>query len=428
MLWLVLTILIAAAALIVVGPFLRRSDARGDAVTGVEVYKDQLAEVERDKDQGMIDAKEADLARLEIERRILAANRDEAPVDAMAPAWQFRIAIAAVIIVVLGAVGLYAVIGQPDVLLAQNSRQVAAAGPAGAMPAQHPGTEGVGQNGDGVESLVTRLEQRLKTDPNDADGWRVLGWSYYNTGRYQDAVAAYKRGVDLQKDNASMRALYGEALVMAANGVVTPDAVSTFDAVLAIDPKDERARFFKGVAKAQKGDNQAALDEWISLYNAAPAGAEWAQDLRGRIDELAKSSGIDVGGRLTAPKTATAAAEPAPASAPAPTSASAPAPAPAPAATPGPSAADVESAKQLKPEDRQQMVQTMVERLAAKLKETPQDADGWIMLIRSRMVLNQPDEARAALEQAKKVFADAPESNTRITQAAEAMGIQSTAR
>lgn len=422
MLWLVLTILIAAAALIVVGPFLRRSDTRGDAVTGVEVYKDQLAEVERDKEQGMIDDKEADLARLEIERRILAANRGEAPVDAMAPAWQFRIAIAAVIIVVLGAVGLYAVIGQPNIMLAQNSRQVAAAGPAGAMPAQHPGTEqGAGQNGDGVGSLVTRLEQRLKTDPNDADGWRVLGWSYYNTGRYQDAVTAYKRGVDLQKDNASMRALYGEALVMAANGIVTPDAVSTFDAVLAIDPKDERARFFKGVAKAQKGDNQGALDEWISLYNTAPAGAEWAQDLRGRIDELAQSSGIDVSSRLTAPKTATAAVEPGPASAP-------PASAPAPAATPGPSAADVESAKQLKPEDRQQMVQTMVERLAAKLKEMPQDADGWIMLIRSRMVLNQPDEARAALEQAKKVFADAPESNTRITQAAEAMGVQPTAR
>lgn len=405
MLWLILTILIAGAALIVAEPFLRRNDDRSHALSGVEVYRDQLAEVERDKEQGMIDGKEADLARLEIERRILGAESDEALPPAMAPVWHFRIAMGTVAIVVLGAVGLYAAIGRPGLPLAQNGPQIAMTQPADAAPPQpaHPmQASGTGEGAGDMDAMVKRLEQRMQSNPNDADGWRLLGWSYYNTGRYQESVDAYRHAVDLQKDDPAARALYGEAMVKAADGTVTQDALTTFAAVLAINPNDERARFFKGLANAQHGDNKAALDEWIALYNIAPAGADWAGDLRDRINELAQSSGIDVSSRLAGTKTATAAPPP----------------------PPGPSGEDIEGAKQLSPENRQQMVRTMVDGLASKLKASPKDADGWIMLIRSRMVLNQPEEARAALEQAKQIFADAPDSTTRITQAAQAMGVQ----
>ena len=194
---------------------------------------------------------------------------------------------------------------------------------------------------------------------------------------------------------------------------MTDEALAVFEEVLAINPNDERARFFKGVFKAQKGDIQGTLDEWFALYKVAPADADWTADLRTRIEETAKQAGIDVSARLAEAKPSAPAAKPTDVAAAH----------PAAPAKPGPTATDVENAKQLKPEDRQAMVAGMVDRLAGRLESSPKDPDGWIMLIRSRMAMNDAEKARAALEKAKTVFADEPETQQRIVQAAQAMGI-----
>ena len=326
-LWLIFTLLIGGAALIVLAPFFFGRGAN-EAPTSLDVYKDQLAEVERDKAQGLIDEAEAASARLEIERRILAAGRsDAAPVQTVSANWQYRMVTGVAAIVVLGSVGLYAVLGRPDLPSARSQ----ALAPDGQQAA------GAEAGGD-VEAMVKRLEKRVADNPNDADGLRMLGWSYYNMGRTKDAVAAYRRAVDLQKDNPTLKALLGEAMVTEAGDTVTEPALAVFKEVLAINPNDERARFFKGVARAQKGDSQGAIDEWLALYKIAPADAEWAGDLRSRIEETAKKAGIDVSAKLAEARPAAAA--------------TADASAAAHPATPGPSAADVESAKQLKPEDR----------------------------------------------------------------------------
>ncbi|NJM34343.1 MAG: tetratricopeptide repeat protein [Rhodomicrobium sp.] len=208
----------------------------------------------------------------------------------MTPVWQYRMVTGVAAIVVLGSAGLYASLGRPDLpsaerqAMATNAQQ--AAGGAGA------------EEGGDIDALVKRVEQNVAENPDDPNGWRMLGWSYYNMGRFPEAVTAYRRAVELQKDNPTLRALYGEAQVKAADGVVTEEALATFDAVLAIDPNDERSRFFKGVARAQKGDDKGAVEEWLALYKIAPADAEWTADLRSRIEETAKQAGIDVSARL----------------------------------------------------------------------------------------------------------------------------------
>jgi cytochrome c-type biogenesis protein CcmH len=164
------------------------------------------------------------------------------------------------------------------------------------------------------------------------------------------------------------------------------------------------------VAKEQKGDNQGAIDEWLALYKIAPADAEWTADLRIRIEEVAQKAGIDVGAKLAEAKPAATAAAQASA-------------APAHPGPAGPSAADIENAEQMSAADRQAMVTNMVEGLANRLETSPRDPDGWIMLIRSRMAMNDAEKARAALEKAKSVFADEPETQQRIVQAAQTMGI-----
>lgn len=413
-LWLILTILAAGAALIVAAPFLFRSSDAGATASRIDVYKDQLAEVERDMAQGLIEEAEAASMRVEIERRILsAANEENAPAERIAPNWQYRMVTGVTAIVILGSVGLYASLGRPELSSVSPQPQDAWAQRA-AMAANAAQQGQVTQTADsqqGVGDVVKRLEERLEANPKDADGWRVLGWSYDSTGRYQDALTAYGRAVELQKDNPTIRALYGEMQVKAANGVVTEAALATFEQVLAVNANDERARFFKGVAKEQKGDNQGAIDEWLALYKIAPADAEWTGDLRSRIEEVAQKAGIDVGMKLAEAKpAATATAQQAPAAP------SHPGPA-------GPSAADIENAEQMSAEDRQAMVTNMVEGLANRLETSPRDPDGWIMLMRSRMAMNDAEKARAALEKAKSVFADEPETQQRIVQAAQAMGI-----
>jgi cytochrome c-type biogenesis protein CcmH len=415
-LWLILTILMGGAALIVLAPFFFGRSAH-ETPTSLDVYKDQLAEVERDKAQGQIDEAEAASARLEIERRILAAGRsDGGPARTISANGQYRMVTGVTSIVVLGSVGLYAALGRPDLPSVQNQVLVQAPtqapAPAGAQPVQPADASAAAPQGD-VQALVKKIEKRVEDNPNDAESWRMLGWSYYNIGRHKDAVGAYRRAVDLQKDNPTLKALLGEAMVTEAGDTVTDAAMAVFDEVLVIDPNDERARFFKGVSKAEKGNVQGAIDEWIELYKIAPADAQWAGDLRSRIEDTAQKAGIDVAARLAEAKPA------APAAGAAATAAAHPGAAP----TPGPTPADVENAKQLQPEDHQAMVAGMVERLAGRLESSPKDPDGWIMLIRSRIVMKDAEKARAALEKAKTVFADEPETQKRIVQAAEAMGV-----
>jgi cytochrome c-type biogenesis protein CcmH len=411
-LWLILTAFMGGAALIVLAPFFFGGSGAKETPTSLDVYKDQLAEVDRDKAQGVIDEAEAASARLEIERRILAAGRTgDAATQTVSPNWQYRMVTGVAAIVVLGSVGLYAALGRPDLPSAQSPALAAATqqpAPTGAQTAQAQ------PSGGDVEALVKRIEKRVEENPKDPEGWRMLGWSYYNMGRHKDAVAAYRRAVDLQKDNPTLKALMGEAMVTEAGDNVTDAALAVFREVLAINPNDERARFFMGVSKAQKGDVPGAIDEWIALYKVAPADAAWVGDLRTRIEDTAKTAGIDVAARLAEARPAGNMATAAAGSAP---------PHPAAPATPGPTAADVEAAKDLKPQDQQAMVVGMVDRLAGRLEASPKDPDGWIMLMRSRMVMKDAENARAALEKAKTVFADDPETQKRIVQAAEAMGV-----
>lgn len=415
-LWLILTVLLGGAAFIVLRPF-TRGPAPGETPSSLDVYRDQLEEVERDRRQGQIDDAEAAAARLEIERRILAAGRsDTVAASTLSGRAQYRLVTGVVAMVALGSVGLYAAVGRPDLPSAQGGTPAAVAAlptpappvtqTAGAAPAEAP-------QGD-VDALVKRLEQRLADNPNDPESWRVLGWSYYNVGRYKDGVAAYRRAVDLQKDNPMLKALLGEAMVAEAGNTVTEAALAVFAEVLAISPNDERARFFKGAARAQQGDAQGAINEWVALYKVAPVNAEWVSDLRARIEETAKQAGIDVSAQLADARPAAGATG---------TAAEVAAAHPPVAAAPGPTAADVESAKQLAPEDQQAMVTSMVDRLAGRLEAAPKDADGWIMLMRSRMVMKDAAKARAALERAQTVFAGEPETQQRIRQAAEAMGV-----
>ena len=391
MIWFLLTMLIGFASAFAAAPFLRASIApqAGDARRAF--YLKQLAEVERDVSQGLISEPEAAALRVEAQRRLLTASADKQQGEAtMKPTRPWTAIIVAGLVILSGA-GLYAVRGMP---------QVSSTTPPGStMPnaiAQMT-VAGTGADVGSVDAMVEGLRARLDQSPEDADGWRMLGWSYFNMERFGDAADAYKNAVALQPQNAAFQSAYGEALVMAAAGFVTADANKAFDATIALDPAEPRARYFKGLALDQAGDVGGAIGAWIEMANTAPADAEWAPDLSKRIAARAAEAGVDITGRLKAANAS---------------------------AAPTPNAEQVDAAMALPAADRQAMIEGMVGRLASRLKDNPRDAEGWMRLIRSRMVLGERAKAQVDLESALTAFQDNSAERDRIRKEAESLGVR----
>jgi cytochrome c-type biogenesis protein CcmH len=267
--------------------------------------------------------------------------------------------------------------------------------------------------------MTQRLAARLARNPGDIEGWRTLGWSYLNIGRFTDAEEAYAKAIALDPGNTEFRGGRIEALVGAAGGTVTAEAKAVIAETLQRDPKDVRARYFDGLAREQEGDKAAALAEWTELLKEGSGderpGQSWASDLRNKVGALRRDMGrLDLGldGVADVPRLTGAARQTAQAAPLAPR-----------AAGKGPSPQDVQAAEAMPAGDRIAMIRSMVDGLASRLERSPRDADGWIRLIRSRTVLGESELARQALAHGLAVFADDAPEHDRIAAAAQQLGV-----
>ncbi len=220
-----------------------------------------------------------------------------------------------------------------------------------------------------VDEVIAGLEQKLQENPDDAESWRMLGWSYFETQKFAESATAMKRATTLDPDNPEYWSMLGEALVMTSDGEqVPPDAAVAFRNALKYDAKDPRARYFLAVQKDIAGDHEGAINDWFALLSDTPADAPYASDIRRVIGQVAENEGIDVADRL-------AKATPA-----APNGGiSTDGPAVATAAIPGPSRAEMQEAAALPPGQQEAMIANMVDGLDKRLQSNPKDANGWIM-------------------------------------------------
>jgi cytochrome c-type biogenesis protein CcmH len=328
-------------------------------------------------------------------------------------------AVAIVGVIGIAIVGLFAQGDGPDMtatsLHGESARQLGAAAVealAAAMPSegvedrlQSPSQIRLGT----VDEMIVRLVERLNRNPNDPEGWRMLGWSYFNTGSFAQSANAYAAAIELNPLSADFRSSRGEALVRAFDGRVTDEAKAVFAQALRLDAKDPKGRFFMGLAKEQVGDKSAALDDWIALLNDNDLNEPWVADLMQRTTELGRAAGVDVAARLHPEGTGGLLRmlqhkqEAAPAAVP---------------SDAGPSAEDVRNATAMTRSDRQAMIQGMVDRLADRLEQSPRDVDGWIKLMRSRKVLGETEAAEQTFRFAFDVFKDAPREQEKISSAA----------
>lgn len=269
-------------------------------------------------------------------------------------------------------------------------------GPTGNIASMAGPTSGL----DDVDSMIARLAKRLEDNPDDGEGFRMLGWSYVMTDRPELAIEPYKKALALIPDNPVVHSGYGEALVGMADGKVTAEAKASFEKALTLDSGEPRSRYFLAMWQAQNGDEKEALEKWIALANSGPADAPWQTDLRAQIAKTSTKLGVDVSGRIDEAGPSASASEP-------------------PVLDP----ATVQAANAMSESDRQAMIENMVEGLAAKLRANPADAGGWERLFRSRMVLKQTEQAGKDLQAARKALAGSPQVLGRVNAIARELGV-----
>lgn len=416
-LWIILTALAALAAAWLTIPLVRRHEARVDArAATIAVLKDQLADIDVQLASGSIQPAEAEGLRNEIRRRLLAAGHIPAELDrTLGQKSLSGVALGLAALVAIAAAALYASMGQPELA---NTSAPSSAAPAQQAAAQ-PGAEAPSAE---VAQLITGLEAKMQSTPDDPEGWRMLGWSYFQTGRYADAAKAYARAIAIDPAGAGYQSAYGEALVQEAGGQVTPAAAAAFELAARQDGADARARYFLAVRKAEQGDRQGAINDFLTLLADSPADAPWLPQLRAVIEQTAQAGGIDIAARLAATRPAGNASVP---GVPEPAAAAAAASAAGPPAgvLPSPSRDQVQAAQQMAPADQQAMIRGMVERLAERLKTNPKDEAGWLRLMRARQVMGDLPAARTARDQGLAAFNGDAAAQGRIRAAAAEMGL-----
>ena len=430
--WIILAIMTSIAAALLSVPFIWRIDRPQAGSAGdIDVYRDRLKDVENERQQGVIDDAQAEAARLEIVKFALAANKMERPaMPLLSDRERNFAAIWSAGIVALGSFALYAAVGElsrPSTSSSVAAQTATASGasepsvpdnlvkPLKAFLAENKGQPQPQSGLPPVDEMIQRLAARLSQNPKDAQGWRTLGWSYLSVARFAEASEAYAKAIELSPNDAELRSARIEALIRSSDGTVTADARTAIEDALKIDPRNTHARFYKGLATEQAGDKTSALTDWREVLRDAKPDEPWVPDLKNRISGLERDLGQDAAAR-PAEKPAIAGGSPD-------TSGAAGASAAPPAVEKGPNPQDVRTADAMPPAERSAMVQSMVDRLASRLEKSPRDADGWIKLIRSRMVLGEAELAKQALARSIEAFNDDTEQRDRIIAAAQQLGL-----
>ena len=363
-LWFVFALMTAAAIFAVLWPLGHRGRPPNDG-SETTVYKDQLAEVDRDLAAGLIGSPEAEAARVEISRRLLAAadHQRDPPAASSLRLRRFAAVLALAGLPVIS-LALYLPLGSPrlgDFPLAHRTRMPAAT--------------------QSLDDLVAQVEAHLEKNPTDGRGWNVLAPVLARLARYEEAVRAYRNSIAYNGDSAERRADLGEVLAGAAGGVVTSEARAEFERAVAMKADEPKAKYFLGLAAEQDGRTAEAASIWRSLLAKAPPDVPWRPLVQAALDRVGGSS------------------------------------------APAPSDDAIAAAKDMNEADRGAMIRGMVDRLASRLKQNGDDVEGWLRLVRAYMVMGDRDKANSALTDARQAVANDAERLRQLNEGLKNLGL-----
>ncbi|WP_439140455.1 c-type cytochrome biogenesis protein CcmI [Roseicyclus sp.] len=377
------------------------------AAYDLQVYRDQLKEVERDVARGVLTEDEATRTRAEVSRRLLEADRalQAQGATASGAGRHDKLIIGTVLAAsVAGSFAIYLTIGAPgypDLPIAGRLEQVETARAArpdqGSAEAQVPFREGVAVD-PRREELVIQLRQVMEQRPDDPQGLALLAQNEAALGNFRAGHLAQARLIGVLGDAATGLEYIdlAEMMILAAGGYVSPEAEAALLRGLALAPRNGTARYYIGLMYAQQGRPDLAFPIWRNLLAESTPDAPWLEAIRLQIEEVAFLAGVNV-----------TLAE-----------------LPQPIAPRGPSAADIAAAQDMSAQDQAAMIEGMVAGLAARLAAEGGPPEDWARLIGAQIVLGRTDEAMMIVDEARLVFADMPDALAQIEAAAAPLTVR----
>ena len=363
------------------------------------LYKDQLREVDSDLARGVLSETESESARLEISRRILAADK-RAQMETLAnpaPSIINKLLAAFVILTVLtGSLGIYANLGEPNLPDRPLVARLAAAQEARAQRLSQEDAE-VQVPDEKINipedylKLVKKLREAIKKRPNDEQGLRLLALHEFRIGKYRAARKAHTRIMKVVGDKVTAKDYidFAEVMIFATNGYVSPEAEITLSQALKLKPNDGRTRYYSGLAMAQNGRADVAYRLWEGLLKEGPQDAAWIPLIKSQIDDVARLAGINMSNQPL----------------------------------PGPTTDQINAASEMTKEGRKKMIRGMVAGLGERLATNGGTMNEWARLIRALGVLGETARASEIWNEAKDVFSDNPKALNLLLEAAQAAEI-----
>jgi cytochrome c-type biogenesis protein CcmH len=254
-----------------------------------------------------------------------------------------------------------------------------------------------------IADMIASLQGRVREDPDNHQLWYILGLAQRDNGDFRQAELAFRRAMELSPQNPDYTAYLAEMMLLQDGRTPRAEAERLLRRVLELQPRNPQARYYLATMRDMRGDHRGAVDDLIALLREAPADAPWEAQVRAATETIARQNNIDISSRLPARRQ--------------------PEPSSATRAIPGPNQQQLEQARNIPPGEQQRMAQGMVERLAARLRQNPRDANGWMMLMRSYMVQRQPDQAREALRSALAAFGNDAATQARLRTAAQELNV-----
>lgn len=381
--------------LLVAGAFLRAiaaADETGDEARDIDVYRDQLKDVERDVARGVLSNDAADAVRLEIQRRILSADKSARKgTKAGSDGWTKGMIVVTLAVLFGATVMLYLRLGAPAYPdLPLKERLVAIKELRETRPSQAEAAKELGQSlsreaeaEPAYVALVVQLRAAMETRPNSLEGFQRLAGAEAALGNYTAASKAALRVIELKGAAATAADYrdYGELLILAVGGYVSPEAEQALAAALSLDPGDGAARYYSGLMFAQTGRPDQAFRLWRTLLDEGKEGDPWLPPITSQIERVAEAAGIPF------------------------------------------ELSRDQSAAGMSAEERNEMIQGMVTGLAERLAEDGGPASDWARLIRAYGVLGETDKAREIWSEAQTVFAEDAQGLAEIRAEAEGAGV-----
>ncbi len=379
MIWIVFALMTGAAVMAVLAPLAAGRGTLQDKTADIDFFESQIAEIERDRDEGRLDPLDAEAARAEAARRLLRAGAAPQERSGISRKATLIAALAAIAFIPALGLSLYFRLGAadlPDMPLAAR------------LDSRPEPTD--------LAGAVARIEQHLRDHPDDGRGWEVVAPYFLRTGRGEDAIHAYAEALRLLGATAERYASLGEARMIVADGKATPEAIRDFEAATARDPGNLTASYYLAVAAAQAGDKEKAIAMFERLAASAPQDAPWIGVVKSRLADLR-------GDGAAAPTTTSRAGPPDSRS--------------------GPDSEQGRAIASMPAQERAGMIRNMVERLATRLQANGDDVEGWLRLIRAYSVLAEPDKLKKAIDDAHKALAAKQDDRARIDALAKELGV-----